>query len=164
MAKSKYKPLVVKNILNNLKKGNNQVDSARMAGIGHDTYFTWIKLYPEFSDGVQQALIAAKSKLIASIVKQGRHDWKAHSWLLERRYPMEYGLSNLTSNREDRELKITIVADKPHIIEAETIQPEGIEGPASNIDDTSTPIDETSTKVDETSTPIDQDIDDTSTK
>lgn len=113
--KTKYNPYTVQKIAKYLSEGNNQVDSAQLSGISHETFYQWIKLYPEFSDIVNEALAQSKAVLIKRIRDASKHNWQAGSWLLERRYPQEYALKSVTEHigKIDNQITIRIVPDIP---------------------------------------------------
>lgn len=113
--KSLYKPSIVNKILEALKKGYNQQDSAIIGGINPDTYYSWIKLYPEFSDAIKKAMVFNKATRIDRISKHGITNWQADAWYLERMFPQEFALKTVTehTSKVDNEITIRIVPDIP---------------------------------------------------
>lgn len=53
--KGKYTPTRVKMILKLLKAGCVVADIQKKVGISNDTYFAWIRRYPDFADAVERA-------------------------------------------------------------------------------------------------------------
>jgi hypothetical protein len=73
--------------------------ACRYAGIATSTYYRYIEmaqLYPdsleaEFVEAVEAAMGRTQVRWLAEIEQQGKTDWKALAWKLERRFPEEYG-------------------------------------------------------------------------
>ena len=126
--KTKYTPVTIAKILKHIKNGSNMVDSAQLSGINPDTLFTWIKLYPDFSDKVQEAIAKSKEGLIKNIVKAGKHNWQASGWLLERRYSKEYALKTIQElqGKDGNELVFKIVADIPRVEPIQGLEKEDV--------------------------------------
>lgn len=140
--KSKYTPRLVNKIVEFLKKGNNQHDSAIMAGISEDTYYTWMNEKPEFNEAVKKALAFNVSTRIERISKHGLTNWQADAWYLERMYPQRFALKTVTQHtgKVDNEITIRIVPDIPHgisdkqlkQIENSYIEGQTVEGPQAS--------------------------------
>jgi hypothetical protein len=47
--------------------------------------------FAEFTIAVQKALAEWESEQLQAIAEAGKTDWRASAWLLERRFPQEYG-------------------------------------------------------------------------
>jgi hypothetical protein len=58
-------------------------------GINRTTLWRWMKTDEELSERVEIAGHKQEMKLLESIVRSD--DWRAHSWLLERRFSERYG-------------------------------------------------------------------------
>lgn len=96
----KYCPELVKQITDDIKEHTGRVNAAKRAGICYDTFCTWMKEKPEFSEAVKEAEEEAKGgmkdKAILTIAKAMDNGlWTAAAWWLERNYPDQYGKSNL---------------------------------------------------------------------
>lgn len=98
--KSKYTPEVLRAVCDAIREGNTQQDSAALAGIGVSTFHEWMAKYPEFAEGVEKAHADFKRANVAAIRAAGvrpqkdgtlKGQWQANAWLLERKYPDEYG-------------------------------------------------------------------------
>ena len=56
-AKGKYSPAVVEAIQLAIQKTGRDKDGIKAGGIGHDTFYKWLKDKPEFSDVIAQAKV-----------------------------------------------------------------------------------------------------------
>lgn len=88
--KGKYTPEIVKEILTVISIGGSDKDAYEYAGINADTFYMWIKRHPEFAEQVTRERLKGKVSMIRSIREQGKNDWRANAWYLERRYPQEF--------------------------------------------------------------------------
>ena len=99
-----------------IKYGLNITDSCRKASISKDTYFRKLKRDKKFEDRVEKALIEFKQRLIISIQKAGLDParWTAHAWMLERKFPDEFGIRQKVehSGNVDDPLRIIYVPAK----------------------------------------------------
>lgn len=92
--KSKATQKTIDIILNSMAEGLTQRDSAILAGISEDTLSLWKSHDSDFSEQIRQKQIEYKRKLLKTIEKASEKDWKACSWLLERKCPEEYSLKS----------------------------------------------------------------------
>lgn len=88
--KGKYNPEIVKEILTVINIGGTDKDAYEYVGINADTFYEWIKRYPEFSEQITHERLKGKVSMIRSIREQGKKDWRATAWYLERRYAQEF--------------------------------------------------------------------------
>lgn len=96
--KSKYTPELIKEIANYIREGNTQEDSARMGGINVSTFYAYMK-HKEFSEAIEKAhadfkksqVLAIRAAGVRSVKGEVRGSWQANAWLLERKYPEEFG-------------------------------------------------------------------------
>lgn len=93
--KTKLNRQVLKRAVELKKGGANDVDIMAAIGITKSTFYEWLNnpktdLQRDFSEGLKKAEADYKNALLASIKSAGEKDWKAHAWLLERKYPAEY--------------------------------------------------------------------------
>ena len=91
----KYSSEIVKEIANYIRAGNSQHDSAILAGINPDTFYSWLKDKSDFSDSIKKAEQVCKSRNIAFIQKAAEITWQAAAWWLERKYKDEFALKNI---------------------------------------------------------------------
>lgn len=109
-AKGKYNEETVNSIVKYLRAGNNQLDSAQLSGISHETYYQWIKTKPEFADAIKSALAECKARNIALIQKAGEKQWQAAAWWLERKFSDEFAIRQIQElqGRDGQEPTINI--------------------------------------------------------
>lgn len=62
--KSKYSAALVKQIVGLLEDGNTDADTCALAGIGHDTFYSWLNAKPEFSEAVSHARGVARQRAV----------------------------------------------------------------------------------------------------
>ncbi len=55
MAKSKYKPEIVQAIVEAIAATGRDADGQKAGAISVDTFYRWLKQYPEFSESIQRA-------------------------------------------------------------------------------------------------------------
>ena len=105
---AKYSSEMTADICKWLRAGSSQRDSAVLAGISEDTFYTWIKEKPEFSEAIKKAEQECKARNIAIIQKAGEKSWQAAAWYLERKYHNEFALKNVTQlvGPDDKEIEI----------------------------------------------------------
>ncbi len=89
--KSKFSPEVIKEICSYIRAGLTNKEAALAVGICEDTFYTWIKEKPEFSEPLKKALIERKAVLLSQIMAASKKHWQAAAWYLERAYPKEFG-------------------------------------------------------------------------
>lgn len=87
--KGKYTPEIVKEILTVISIGGTDKDAYEYAGVSAETFYQWLKK-PEFLEQVTRERLKGKVNIIKSIREQGKNDWRANAWYLERRYPQEF--------------------------------------------------------------------------
>lgn len=91
--RTKYNVETVTSILQAITDGCTVRDACYIAGISRTTYDRWMKQEPEFSEAILVAEAEykrAKLKLIAEAGK-ATNMWSANAWLLERKWPEQYG-------------------------------------------------------------------------
>jgi transcriptional regulator with XRE-family HTH domain len=79
-------------ILESISRGYSQRDAARLAGISEDTISNW-KKDSDFSEQMEQKELEYKYSLLKTIQDAGQKSWQACAWILERKYPSEFGKS-----------------------------------------------------------------------
>ncbi len=87
-------------LLTNLRDGVPLTTSGTLAGIPHRTLMRWLAKgrvdgaadpYRTFTVQVELAIADWKASRIRSVDKAAEKEWKAGAWLLERRFPDEFG-------------------------------------------------------------------------
>lgn len=76
-------------LLGGIASGLTNRDACTLAGIGESTFYEKQKDDPEFAERVKRALVQFKHERIKKI----REDtsWQSSAWLLERKFPEEFG-------------------------------------------------------------------------
>ena len=87
--KTKYSNELATRICANIAGGATYEDACRMEGIATSSYYCWLKKFPEFSQAVKKATVQFKRVHLSKIASAD--SWQASAWLLERRFPYEYG-------------------------------------------------------------------------
>ena len=96
-------------ILDALRRGASLAAAAAEAGVNADTLLNWRRARRAFAQQVDQAMAVGALRALDTIwaaAKAG--DWRAAAWLLERRYPDEYGRTQVDV-RSQGEIRIVIV-------------------------------------------------------
>ena len=94
--RTKLTPEVQKRFVEALKLGATHRIACQYCGIDPSTFYRWMQkergVYRKFRDEVKEAEAVGSLGSLARINKSAKEgDWKAAAWLLERRYPSEYG-------------------------------------------------------------------------
>lgn len=99
---NKYSEPIVRAFCDALAIGATRRFAAQGAGISDQTYLNWMKTKPEFLRAMIDAEDRFLKRNLAVIMRAAveNTDWKAAAWLLERRFPSEYG-KKLTINIEE---------------------------------------------------------------
>lgn len=107
----KYSNELTAEICKYLRAGNNQRDSAILSGISEETFYTWIKTKPEFSEPIKKAEQECKARNIAFIQKAAEKSWQAAAWYLERKYNNEFALKNINElqGKDGEPIKLTVI-------------------------------------------------------
>lgn len=97
-ARSKLTREAVKRAIELKGNGLSNRDICTALDINPATFYRWQEdggktdLQRELCNGLKKAEADFKNALLENIKKQGKEkDWKAHAWLLERKYPAEFG-------------------------------------------------------------------------
>ena len=97
MPKPKCDEELVKKAVKLKKGGATNVDIAKSIGVSESTFYRWVstpstEAERELSESLKKAEADYKNALQGIIAKAAQErDWKAAAWLLERKYPEEYG-------------------------------------------------------------------------
>ena len=93
---TKLTPALRKRIAGLLRDGNTLRASANLCGVGARTLHEWMErgqqaepLYAQFFSAVSRARDSYKARLLRRI--HAANDWRAVAFLLERRFPDEFG-------------------------------------------------------------------------
>lgn len=107
MAKTKLTDQLIDELTTYIENGMNNHDSAKLCLITEDTLYRWLREAEEvdengkplkryerqrkLKDAMQKAQSAFKAYHVQNITKAARKNWQASAWMLERRFPDEYG-------------------------------------------------------------------------
>ena len=72
-----------------LSRGVSVVEACHTLGVSRATYYRHLKAYPDFEHQVERAKMMVSIELFR-IIKEAK-DWRASMWLLEKRYPRDWG-------------------------------------------------------------------------
>lgn len=78
-------------ILEALAVGMPRRHACMSAGISDDTLARMLKSDADFAEQVKAAEASAVERALGQIVAAASDDWKAAAWILERRWPQEFG-------------------------------------------------------------------------
>jgi len=96
-------------ILDTLRRGASLAAAAAAAGVNPDTVLNWRRARAAFALQVDQAMAEGALRALDAIWTAAESgDWRAAAWLLERRYPEEYGRQALDV-RTDGVITIRII-------------------------------------------------------
>jgi transposase len=86
-------PKVREKVLNGIALGMTRERAAEFAGIARSTFYKIQAEMPELVEQVQQAEARCQARCLGSINKAAveMNQWTAAAWLLERRWPEEFG-------------------------------------------------------------------------
>lgn len=92
---SKLTPEIQVKICDAIRHGATYWAAAESSGIAYSTLNQWMtkpgKKYEEFLEAIKRANADAQLDLLAKIQAATRTDWRAASWILERRFRNDFG-------------------------------------------------------------------------
>ena len=89
---SKYTPETAERILDGIRLGLTYRHASRYGGVDYTTFNDWMHRFPKFSNAVGEANATAAAVNMANIKEQAKGgDWRAAAWILEHRFPDDYG-------------------------------------------------------------------------
>jgi hypothetical protein len=104
---TKRTPNLMKAIIANVELGLPRGDAAQCAGVTRRSVNYWAEEDPAFADELDFAESRAKRGALA-VVQIGELGWQAHAWMLERRWPNEFG----QKSRLDVSMEVTEYAEE----------------------------------------------------
>lgn len=108
---TKYNDQTVSAVVQAIGMGATYELAAQYAGISYETFNTWQKQKPQFSEAVKKAEGEAAVKWLAKIEKAASDgSWQAAAWKLERRYPEQYG-RQITDMRHSGKVDVGKLSD-----------------------------------------------------
>ncbi len=123
----------------NLRQGMTKEIACSQAGIHRVTLHKWCEADAELADEVEAAIDVSKAVLINEIkaLGQARQDWRAAAWMLERRWPQEFGAKrdvDVTINKSDgSDVVVSMVAQAQEMLAEQAAEVDPTE--ASTLDD-----------------------------
>lgn len=92
-AKGKYTQQVIASITEAITLGATYRRACAAAGISEETFNVWRREKPAFSEAIEKAEYEFTRKHLDVIRLAATRDgtWQASAWMLERRYPADYG-------------------------------------------------------------------------
>lgn len=99
--KGLYTPKMVNAICSHLAAGLTVKDTLNSIGLNHDSYYQWLKKYPEFAEKVEKASLSLKKYHIENITRASTKSWQASAWWLERKHPEEFSLKYEVNNKHE---------------------------------------------------------------
>jgi hypothetical protein len=91
---TKFTPETVEKLCTAVRQGMTYALAAAYAGIHYDTLNEWRRSKAEFSEALTRAEAEGALANLARVEQAAEAgDWRASAWLLERRYPHDYGKS-----------------------------------------------------------------------
>ena len=104
---AKLTPQFIDEFCTYIENGMTAKDSCNLCSINEATFYRWLheaeavdefgRPIPkyvrqrELKDAVEKAKASFKAYHVQAIIKASKRNWTASAWLLERRYPEEYG-------------------------------------------------------------------------
>lgn len=98
---------VMEAIAEAIRTGATFTLAAYAGRINYDTFNEWRKAYPDFSEMVDAAVAESALFHLANIKQHAVDDWRASGWMLEHRFPHEYGRT-VQEHTGEQGLNITI--------------------------------------------------------
>lgn len=141
---TKYTPAVIGKLEIALNNGYNIVEACQYANIHPDTYYDWLKTYPEFSDKMEiaKAMPNRKAKeVIAQAINAG--DTNAAKYWLDRRDPefKQKGELDVNHGLQDTQEKLReFFDDKSDVEGSNDIGTESIAEPTAGADSEVPPV------------------------
>ncbi len=111
-------PEIRKKLIAGIYLGLNFEDAALYAGITRGTFYNWRKWAKKSPKGkygkgfgeFSKALIAGKAKHLKNISDAGnKGSWCASAWILERRYPEEFGLNRMVDQPKEKAQPVSVI-------------------------------------------------------
>lgn len=104
--KTKLTPDIISRITDGLRLGMTKEHAAMRGGISETSFYEYLtraknstqpNIYTEFAKAIKKAESDCLDSLLAQVTVASRKHWQAAAWLLERRYPAQYGRTINTS-------------------------------------------------------------------
>lgn len=103
---TKYNDELVSELIKYIELGNYYNTACQAVGISKETFYTWLKEKPDFSDSVKKAESKAIARNVMIIQKAASKSWQAAAWFLERKEYRDWGRKELIGGLESEPIKI----------------------------------------------------------
>ena len=111
---TKLTPDVQETIVDGINAGLTYGMSCARAGVNPATFYRWLEKgetanvgrYSEFCDAVSRAKADSALRLLSQITLQAPTDWRAAAFILERRFPDDYGKRTEVTGKDDGPVKV----------------------------------------------------------
>lgn len=111
-------PEMIKTIAGYIAEGLTNQDACNLACIAEVTFYDWLKRaesgeepFAEFSKAVKKAQIQFKQTHVKNVGKKSKRNWQASAWLLERKFPDEWGSKVQYRGDAENPVVIRVVRD-----------------------------------------------------
>jgi hypothetical protein len=112
---TKLTPETQAKICEAVRNGATYWAAAESSGIAYSTFNKWMidprKKYVEFMEAIKAANADAQLDLLAKIQAATRTDWRAASWILERRFKNDFGQAVDVTSAGDK-IIVKLVSDE----------------------------------------------------
>ena len=90
---TKVQSKVREDLIENLRTGMTIEAACLLAGIGRTTYYRWLDEDEKWADECKSAVRFAEAVLLERVkqLAMDKMDWRAFAWILEKRFPDDYG-------------------------------------------------------------------------
>jgi hypothetical protein len=111
---TKYNPERVHRIVETLRGGNTRRAAAWAGGIDIDTFHSWLKRYPAFSDAVKTAESDAELAMVERVRLASVDTWQAAAWWLERKLKQDWSARQEQTGADGGAVRVIVqYADEP---------------------------------------------------
>ena len=112
--KTKLTPEVQEIIVDGINAGLTLVLTCARAGVTYVTFYRWLEkgeaansgVFCEFFNAVSRAKADSALRLVSQITLQAPTDWRAAAFLLERRFPDDYGKRSEVTGKDGGPVKV----------------------------------------------------------
>jgi transposase len=87
----KYSEEMTEQICFGLELGMSVKAVCGMVGISTTTYYNWMKDEEDFQKSVDATQCKVEQLALSAMMMHGERDWRVWAWILERRYPNQWG-------------------------------------------------------------------------
>jgi hypothetical protein len=97
-----------------LAQGHSIAVVCQTVGIGERTYYQWCERNPQFAQATTRAIGKSKIALVNKLRRSD--DWRASAFLLERRFPVEFGRCaerELPVAQDEKRINVAFILTEP---------------------------------------------------